>query len=375
MTGSGLASVVRRAWRDNLLFSVLVELTYRCDLDCAFCYNDRSLKGKVLSTAQYLSFFADLKELQVLNLTFSGGEPLAHPAFFELGAAARRLGFLLRVKSNGTGLDAETARRLKREVDPFQVEVSLHGATPDTHDRLTGVRGSFDRLIANLREIRALGLRIKLHSVLTSWNEHEVGGMFQVADGLGLRLQVDPDVTPRVDGDRSPLAMLASREGVERLFRLEYARSAAAAGPAGTEPPDAPPAKEDDRQDAVRPTEVIETGKYCGAGSAGIAVDPYGNVYPCVQWRRPCGNLHDRSIREIWGGAFGLSAARALQPAIKQRVESFGPDSPFLNFCPGTAEAVTGDPLEPYPAALRRAALLRRIEDERDPGKRPTDKS
>ena len=346
MTAPGLRSVVQRAWRDNLLFSVLVELTYRCDLACAFCYNDVSLQGKPLSTAQYLSFFADLRELQVLNLTFSGGEPLSHPSFFELAAAARRLGFLLRLKSNGTALGLEFARRLKGEVDPFQIEVSLHGATPAAHDRLTRVPGSFERLLENLGAVAGLGLRIRLHAVLTSWNEHEIEGMFALADGLGLPIRFDPDVTPRDDGDRSPLAMSASDEGLERLFRLERQR-----GAAGQEETPPPPAG-------------IETGKYCGAGSAGIAVDPYGDVYPCVQWRRPCGNLHDRSIREIWNGSRGLDDARALQPAILRQVAGFGPDAPFLNFCPGTAEAVTGDPLRAYPSALRRAELIRRLEEE-----------
>jgi mycofactocin biosynthetic radical S-adenosylmethionine protein MftC len=361
MTVPSLQSVVERSWRENLLFSALVELTYRCDLDCAFCYNDTSLRGKPLSTDQYVAFFSDLRDLQVLNLTLSGGEPLAHPAFFELGAAAKRMGFLIRVKTNGMALGGEFARRLKEEVDPFQIEVSLHGATADTHDRLTRVPGSFDRLLANLREIAPLALRIKLHTVLTSWNEGEIEGMFAIAAGLALPLQVDPDVTPRDDGDRSPLAMAASREGMERLFRLERDRGEEAAQAAGTTP--GGPGTSGPASTDVPPRGSY-MGKYCGAGSGGIAVDPYGNVYPCVQWRRPCGNLHDRSIGEIWGASRDLQEIRDLQPEILRQVGEFGPDSRLLNFCPGTAEAVTGDPVKVYPAALRRADVLRKVGDD-----------
>ena len=68
---------LQRTWRENILFSVLVELTYRCNLNCFFCYNDPRLRGVPLTTAQYGRFFEDLRELGALNLTFSGGEPLA----------------------------------------------------------------------------------------------------------------------------------------------------------------------------------------------------------------------------------------------------------------------------------------------------------
>ena len=223
-----LARVVATAWRRNLLFSVLVELTYRCNLDCFFCYNDLALAGAPLSRDDYFRLFAELRELEVLNLTLSGGEPLAHPDFLALGARARELGFVVRVKSNGHALRGELARRLRDEVDPFLIEVSLHGATAATHDRQTRVPGSFDRLLANLA--RAAGARAagEAQQHPHPWNEGEIEGMFALADALGLPLQVDPEVTPRDDGDREPLQVAASREGVLRLFRLQFDRGRAA---------------------------------------------------------------------------------------------------------------------------------------------------
>src|SRR5215470_16533007 len=160
---------LQRTWNENLLFSAMCELTYRCNLDCTFCYNDTALKGVPLRREQYFHFFEELCELGTLNLTLTGGEPLAHPEFFTLGRRARELGFVVRVKSNAHALRGKLLQRMKDEVDPFMVEVSLHGATAATHDRQTQVAGSFDRLVANLRDARASGLRIKLNSPLTVW--------------------------------------------------------------------------------------------------------------------------------------------------------------------------------------------------------------
>ncbi len=369
--------ILRRTWSENRLFSVLVELTYRCNLDCFFCYNDLALRGRPLETEQYFAFFAGLRDLEVLHLTLTGGEPLAHPDFLRLGARARELGFVVRIKSNGHALRGAMARRIRDEIDPFLIEVSLHGATAAVHDRQTRVPGSFDRLLGNLREMRRLGLRVKLNSTLTAWNEHEAAGMLDLAGQLGLPLQIDPEVTQRDDGDREPLAIGASREGVRRLFTLlaERGRPAPAAEPAGDVP--ARPLQ------APEPLQLLQVSrqaddlalqsasgageKHCGAGSSGIAVDPYGNVYPCVQWRRPVGNLHEQSIHEIWETSAGLREVRSLTAAAKKVVDGVGPGGAFLAFCPGNAEALGGDPLRVYAGATNRMEIVQELQGQAAP--------
>ncbi len=350
-----LARVMAQAWRRNALVSVLVELTYRCNLDCFFCYNDLGLRGEPLGRERYLRLLEELRELEVLHLTLSGGEPLAHPDFLLLGARARELGFAVRIKSNGHALRGELARRVRDEVDPFLIEVSLHGAAAATHDRQTRVPGSFERLLANLRELRALGLRVKLNSTLTRWNEGEIEEMLALADALGLPLQVDPEVTPRDDGGREPLQVAPSREGVLRLFRAQTERGRALDAAAGADP--APRIADE--------TVPAPPGKHCGAGSSGLAIDPYGNVYPCVQWRRPSGNLHRQSLREIWLGSAALEEARDLTVRARELMEEQGPRASLLNFCPGMAAVHSGgDPLRIYPSAVRRKELLEEVLSE-----------
>jgi MoaA/NifB/PqqE/SkfB family radical SAM enzyme len=330
-------ALVARSWNDNQLSSVLIELTYRCNLDCFFCYNDLGLRGTPLTFEQYDALLRDLASMNVLNVTLSGGEPLAHPDFFSIGALGRDLGFVMRVKSNGHALHGELARRLRDEVDPFIIEVSLHGARAETHDRQTRVAGSFTRLVANLHEMIALGLRVKVNSTLTSWNEHETAEMYALCDSLGLPLRFDLQVSPRDDGNRTPLDVAPTSEGIRGLMRVEserYARLAAAY------------AERTQRRDAAEPAggtpavrEAVKTTKHCGAGSAGIAIDPYGNVYPCVQWRRAAGNLHETSISAMWGTAFDAFRQQTEEAA---GVVAAHPRGRLLNFCPGLAEVLTG---------------------------------
>lgn len=355
-----------RIRRENVLFSALVELTYRCNLDCYFCYNDLSLKGRTLDKQQYFEFFEDLAAMGVLNLVLTGGEPLSHPDFWELAIRARELGFSLRIKTNGHALRGAAAERMLREVDPLQIDISLHGAKAKTHDRQTRVPGSFDRLMDNLAECRELGLRVKLNSTLTCWNEHEVEGLFEIADRFGYPLQVDPEVTPRDDGDVEPLDIRASAEGLRRLFRLQRDRFAARRREVeGAEVSEVVVGRQDaDLMKASAPADG-ERGKHCGAASVGIAVDPFGDVFPCVQWRTSIGNLHEQSVQEIWANRAVLDPVRNTLVEIADKIaREEGETSAYLAFCPGLAHSHSGDPTRIYDSSRHRKRIQLEVIEE-----------
>jgi len=340
------SDTVKRTWNDNRLMSVLLELTYACNLDCAFCYNDLSLGGQRLSLAQYRELLDDLASLGVLNLSLSGGEPLAHPRFFEIASHARSLGFVIRLKTNGHALKETVARRIREEVDPFLVEVSIHGATAETHDRQTRVPGSFERLVANIRAMKSLGLRVKANSVLTRWNEHEVEALIALCDDdLGVAFQIDPEVKPKDDGDRSTLAIEASSEGQIRYKRALEARVKRQIA-----------TRESSSPAAQRQATMAGTDKHCGAGSNTLAIDPYGSVLPCVQWRLPVGNVHEQRVSDIWAAHGPLEEVRETTKAARRKLEGFGEAGLLSNFCPGAAHTYSGDPLAIYPPAEQRMA-------------------
>jgi MoaA/NifB/PqqE/SkfB family radical SAM enzyme len=336
------SDTVKRTWNENRLMSALIELTYACNLDCVFCYNDLSLDGQRLSLEQYRELLDDLASLGVLQLSLSGGEPLAHPCFFEIAGHARSLGFVIRLKTNGHAVRPSVASRIREEVDPFLIEVSIHGATAKTHDRQTRVPGSFDRLMANIGAMRSQGLRVKANTVLTRWNEHEIEELLSLFDELGVAFQIDPEVKPKDDGDRSPLTIEATAEGRARYRRVleAWARRASLDG----EPVSKAPG---------RAAITSGTDKHCGAGSNSIAVDPYGRVLPCVQWRVPVGNLHDQRITEIWSRSGKLSEVRETTKAVRRKLEDLGDANRASTFCPGAAHTYSGDPLAVYPNAER----------------------
>jgi MoaA/NifB/PqqE/SkfB family radical SAM enzyme len=345
-----LNRIASLAAETNTLFSVLLELTYRCNLDCFFCYNDLGKTGKLLTEERYFELLDELRELDVLNLTLSGGEPLANPSFWAIGRRATELAFSTRVKTNGHAVDAQVSRRLFEEVRPFLVEVSLHGACGDSHDRQTRVPGSFDRLMVNLPAMLDAGLRVKLNSTITAWNVREIEAMYGIADGLGVSLSVNVTVSPRDDGSREPLSIAARQEDLREAVRFMERRDANRGAAWGTDPID-----EEAGSEPLRPG-----GKNCGLGSSTLTVDPFGDVFPCVQWRSPVGNLHRQSVREIWSGNQELDEVREVNVHAAKKVESLGRRGRLMAFCPALARMETGSPLEVYPSADRRAVVFSR---------------
>jgi MoaA/NifB/PqqE/SkfB family radical SAM enzyme len=347
---SSFSSLVRTTWQKNILFAAHFELTYACNLDCTFCYNDRARaeRERALTDDEWCGLLDELSAMNVLTLVLSGGEPLVHPGFFRIAAHARARGFVIRIKTNGHTLRGAILDRVIDEVAPYTVEVSLHGATAATHDRQTQVPGSFARLVDNVRAAKDR-VRIQMNTPLTSWNEHEVADMIALTRTLGVRHRIDPDITVKDDGDRTPLALAPTREGLAAWLR------AAAADRAASTPTKATAVNAASPQDLVpeAPAEMPcgahgeEGDKHCGAGSASILVDPFGDVLPCVQWRKVIGNVRTTPIRALWSGG-GFDSVRASLVDVKR---ALGDEA---DHCPGVAAELTGSLTGRTPqAALR----------------------
>lgn len=324
------------------LLALLFELTYACDFRCPFCYNEKERQGRPLSVEDYARIFGEGREEGALYLTLSGGEPTLHPRFFEIGKLATALGYSVRIKTNGHGLDEAALVRIRQEIDPYNLDVSLHGASPGTHDAATGIPGSFARLGQVIDSARAIGLRIRLKFPLTRRNEHEVVQVFALARTWGLGLDPFAEITPHDTGDLEPVQMMASLDGIRAMYR-EHARAGAR--------PDAAFLGEEE-QDRMHPAgEVAEFA--CGAGLTTLCVDPFGTIYPCVGWRRPAGDLRKKSLKEIWRD---LPLKRIAQEN-KEAGTRKGLNAALQGelFCPGRAWLQYGSPMTVYPEAVMMA--------------------
>ena len=351
-----LETITTRNWDRAVPMSALFELTFVCNHACSFCYNCPTGQ-KEMNTEEVLDALRKLAEFNVLYLTLTGGEPLVRKDFFTIAGAARQLGFATRIYTNAYLIDAAMAKRIKTVANPLEMEISIHGARPETHEQLTCVPGSLQRVIDAVRHLRAEGIKVNLKCPVTRHNQDEVLSLDRLARELDARIIFDVVITPRDDGDQDPISLMATDDFLQRYWNDDAYASAR------KEPVPQP------RRDG--PGEAV-----CGTGRSGLAIDPYGNIYPCVQLRRKVGNIREVAhLKDIWHTSPVLIEVRRAAIDVAQRVLKQARAGDQCGFCMGVAEIQMGDATAMYPQVARNAEFRKqayeawkakngRVEDE-----------
>jgi MoaA/NifB/PqqE/SkfB family radical SAM enzyme len=297
-----------------------LELTHRCRWNCAFCCNPKPNSAEDLTTDQWFGVLGDLRRLGGLYVTFTGGDPLVHPGFVDIAQRARHLGMAIRVFTNGSLIDERMADTLA-DLPCLDVELSVHGATAASHDAVTGVSGSFTDLWRAVDLLVARTVPIVLKCPLTIHNEGEFLEIVELAEGHGVPLRIDPCITAGDDGRIEPLRWRASRRGIE-----DFLKSLA------------------DR-DQLPMVDRRSGQPACGVGRNTVAVDPAGNVFPCIQWRHESlGNVRRTPLAELWSASTVRQSAASAASAANEMLLREGDAVSRYPFCPAISARESGGP-------------------------------
>ncbi len=162
------------------------QVTNECNLACLHCIEE-SGPGKAfpdeLSDTQKFDVLRQLMEGEVPYLSFSGGEPMLHPRFFDMVDYVCSRGGQLKIETNGHYLTEENCRRLA-DLGVKAVQVSMDGASRETFNKMR-VRGDFDVALAGIRRLQAAGVPIEINYSPTKFNMHEIGAAVDLAYELG----------------------------------------------------------------------------------------------------------------------------------------------------------------------------------------------
>jgi radical SAM protein with 4Fe4S-binding SPASM domain len=252
-----------------------------------------------------------------LFLAFTGGEPLLREDILELLAAAAERNFSVTLQSNATLIGKREAR-LIAGLPNTRVDVSLYGARPSTHDYLTGEKGSFRDTMKALVLMKELGVPIMLKTVVGGFNLDEVEDIAALAEELEAPVIFTSLIFPRNDCDAAPTLLRLGDVELERFMRFEIDHLPRYLSEVmGREITDV---ADYVRQCAIGPHDPESGSKrYCGAGRTIFAVNPYGEVYPCVAFPLVVGNLIEGSFSDIWRDSRGLLEIRRKELEVPQQ--------------------------------------------------------
>ena len=337
---------------ERIPLQVSIEVTRRCPLECLHCYNnlpmaDLEAKRRELSKEEHCRILDELVEMGCFWLLYTGGEIFARKDFLEIYTEAKKKGFLVSLFTNGTILTEQIADYLT-EWPPFAIEITLYGRTRETYEALTGVPGSYDRCLRGIRLLKERSLPLKLKTVATSINKHEVLAMRSFAEEeLGVEFKMDGQINPRIDCSQSPLAVRLSPEELVALDLAapkglsEYRRLA--------------------KNDLEHPPNLSHSDSvyFCGGGMNSFAINAYGEMGICVISQQETFSIREAGVRAVWENALLRLRTRKrtrLTKCLQCRIQS------LCGMCPANGEMENGDGESPvaflcHVAHLRAAAI------------------
>jgi pyrroloquinoline quinone biosynthesis protein E len=335
-------------------FGLLAELTYRCPLHCPYCSNPVDLPpvGRELTTDEWKRVLAEVGEMGVLHVLFSGGEPLLRPDLAELVAAARAAGLYTNLITSGIGLTpARLAQLQAAGLD--SVQISLQADEEVLADAIAGSAGHARKLEA-ARLVRRHGLPLTLNVVLHRANIDRLPALIDLAERLGAHRLELANTQFYGWAFRNRQALLPTRAQVEAASEVAAAARRRLQG----------------RMEVlfVLPDYFGDRPKPCmnGWGRCFLTVNAVGDVLPCptateIRSLR-FDNVRHHPLRRIWNDSDAFNRFRGTdwmpEPCrgCDRREVDFGGCrcQAFLL----TGDAAATDPacsLSPYREALTRA--------------------
>jgi AdoMet-dependent heme synthase len=271
------------------------DVTYRCNERCVHCYLDHDDHGE-MTTDEIKSVLDQLAEAGTFFLSLSGGEVFMRRDFLDIVAHARRLLFNLKVKTNAVMIREPEAQKL-RALGVEQIQISIYSHRPEVHDAITKLPGSLKRTLQAVRFLKAQGLKVSVANVLMTENLSDHKGVQALAREMGVQYQIDPTVTPKMDGDHSILNLRIPGTILPEVFHDETLVG-------NVEEFCAPP---------QAPGEDVMDGLPCSAGHTALYISPYGDVYPCVQFPLSCGNVRQQRLIDIWKNSPEFHQVRSIR--------------------------------------------------------------
>ncbi len=323
--------------KNPYLSNFQIELTSRCNERCVHCYIPHEYKNSDIDEKLYYDVLEQLQKMGTLGVTLSGGEPMVRPKFKEFLKAAKERDFYVHVLTNLTLLDDETIR-IMRDGNTCGIQASLYSMVPEHHDAITTVKGSFEKTKNAILKLIENNIPVQINCPVMKGNKNDAADVIRWGHQHKIRTNVDYAIMAEYDHQTSNLANRLSPEECRGVIRSIIELDEAYQNLIG----------ELDFDTAEKAHITDENEPFCGVGINTACMVANGNVYPCPGWQGyVCGNLYEKSLREIWFHSIPIQYLRNLKKKDVKKCADCKHKA-FCNPCLSrfANESPTGNPLE-----------------------------
>lgn len=320
--------------KDHFPLKGLIELTYRCNLNCLHCYcNGLEDNNRELTTAEWQKIIDILKDEGCLFLYISGGEPLVRSDFLEIYNYAKSRGFIITLLTNGYALNKKMVECLAKS-PPRSIEITLNGITKATYESITRKNGSFTEVIHNIKLLKEKKFHLILKTKCLKQNKDELSKIKDWSEANRFKFGYGSLLHPRLNSDKTPLNfrlsipdMLKMRRK-SRNMRNEYCNGL--------------------HNKVLNLRRNKKFLYHCSSWSKEFIIDPYGRLRFCLLSSKFSVDLKTTSFKEGFYNVF----PRVLKEEFKTNSKCKNCKlRPFCYYCPARAYLETGNeegPIEYY---------------------------
>ncbi len=299
MTANGSGSV-------SPPLGLLAELTHRCPLKCPYCSNPLELdrRSAELDGETWKRVIDEAATLGVLQIYFSGGEPMLRREIAELTAHAAAAGLYTNLITSGVGYKPEALAAVA-DAGLDHVQLSVQGVSDAGADRVAGLQGAAATKRALVAEIRRLGLRLTVNAVIHRANIDQIPALVKLAEDWGAARIEIAHVQYYGWAIANRTALMPTRAQVDKAMADVAEARERTAGRMVI--------------DCVVPDYYARFPKPCMGGWASqlMNITPSGRALPCHAAETipslTFDNVRDRSLSDIWydGAAFNAFRGEA----------------------------------------------------------------
>ena len=302
------------------LTSFQIELTSRCNERCVHCYIPNENKCENIEPAFYYDVLDQCRDMGLLNITLSGGEPMMHPQFIDFLIKAKDYDFSINILSNLTLLNDEIIAEMKAN-RLSSVQVSLYSMKPGIHDSISQLPGSYEKTKNAILRLIENDIPLQISCPTMKQNKDCYADVLNWAHEHKCRAMSDFIMMARFDNTTDNLDNRLSLDEVKKLINDIIANDR-------------------EYQEEMLNTDIdtaeirdISNDIICGVCIDSLCMIANGNVYPCAGWQSyVCGNVRETPLRVIWENSPEVKYLRGLRKKDFPKCLSC-PDKNFCAMC------------------------------------------
>lgn len=172
--------------RAKIPFRYFLELTYKCNLNCPYCYVGCERNKNELTTEEWKKVIDQLPFYSIATLV--GGEPLIRKDFIDILAyTSKKILNKVHVVSNGILINDEIIKAfIKYKLLLLSVSLDGYGKT---HDLNRGKDGIFDKIISNLENLKAQkkNQMIDIKTIVLENNLDDLPKLYKLCEKMGFQ--------------------------------------------------------------------------------------------------------------------------------------------------------------------------------------------